>query len=59
MIITTATSDIKAVIAVPVYSLKDNFTIVGLWTNVIDFNVLSKELQSLKFITAAGGELFM
>jgi hypothetical protein len=38
-----------AKIAVPVYSLKDNSTIVGVWAGGIDFNVLNKELQSLNF----------
>ncbi len=35
------------VIDVPVYSLKDNSTIVGVWDGSFDFNVLNKELQSL------------
>jgi C4-dicarboxylate-specific signal transduction histidine kinase len=35
-----------AKIAVPVYSLKDNSTIVGIWASSIDFGVLNKELQS-------------
>ncbi len=40
-VIVTATADVRgAVIAVPVYSLIDNSTIVGLWAGVIDFNVL-------------------
>ncbi len=48
VITTTATSAVQeAIIAVPVYSLKDNSTIVGVWAGGIDFNVLSKELQSL------------
>ncbi len=48
VIITTATSGIKeAVIAVPVYSLKDNSTIVGVWAGGIDFSVFDKQLQSL------------
>jgi Cache domain len=38
----------EAVIAVPVYSLKDNSTIVGVWGGSIDFGILNKELQSLK-----------
>jgi hypothetical protein len=38
----------EAVIAVPVYSLKDNSTIVGMWGGSIDFGSLNKELQSLK-----------
>ena len=37
----------SAKIAVPIYSLKDNSTIVGVWAGSIDFNVLNKELQSL------------
>jgi C4-dicarboxylate-specific signal transduction histidine kinase len=37
----------SAKIAVPVYSLKDNSTIVGVWAGSIDFNILNKELQSL------------
>ena len=36
-----------AKIAVPVYSLKDNSTIAGIWAGSIDFKVLNKELQSL------------
>ena len=36
----------QSVIAISVYSLKDNSTIVG-WAGGIDFNVLNKELQSL------------
>lgn len=42
-----------AKISVPVYSLKDNSTIVGVWASSIDFNVLSKELQSLN-LTSLG-----
>jgi len=38
----------EAVIVVPVYSLKDNSTIVGVWGGSIDFGILNKELQSLK-----------
>jgi len=38
----------EAVIAVPVYSLKDNSTVVGVWGGSIDFGILNKELQSLK-----------
>jgi hypothetical protein len=36
-----------AKIAVPVYSLKDNSTIAGVWASSIDFSILNKELQSL------------
>jgi hypothetical protein len=45
---TAAASGVRtAKIAVPTYSLKDNSTIAGVWAGSIDFNVLSKELQSL------------
>ena len=45
---TAAASGIRtAKIAVPVYSLKDNSTIVGVWAGSIDFGILNKELQSL------------
>ena len=37
----------KSVIAIPVYSLKDNSTIAGVWSGSIDFGILNKELQSL------------
>ncbi|MDW0205240.1 MAG: cache domain-containing protein [Nitrososphaeraceae archaeon] len=42
-----------AKIAVPVYSLKDNSTIAGVWASSIDFSVLNKELQSLN-LTSLG-----
>ncbi|HET8689388.1 MAG TPA: cache domain-containing protein [Methanosarcina sp.] len=49
VIVTTAASgNREAVIAVPVYSLKDNSTIAGQWSGGIDFNTIDKELQSLK-----------
>jgi Cache domain len=34
-------------IALPVYSIKDNSTLAGIWAGSINFNVLNKELQSL------------
>jgi hypothetical protein len=43
-----ASADREAVIAIPVYSLKDNSTIVGVWGGSIDFGILNKKLQSLK-----------
>jgi len=51
---TAAASGVRtAKIAVPVYSLKDNSTIAGVWAGSIDFNVLNKELQSLN-LTSLG-----
>jgi Cache domain len=47
IIATAASHPREAVIAVPVYSLRDNSTIAGVWAGSIDFNVLNKELQSL------------
>jgi hypothetical protein len=47
ILISAADSGVReAVIAVPVYSLKDNSAIAGVWGGSIDFNVLNKELQS-------------
>jgi len=43
----------QSAIAVPVYSLKDNSSLVGIWAGGIDFGFLSKELQSLN-LTADG-----
>ena len=49
VIVTTAASgNSEAVIAVPVYSLKDNSTIAGVWAGGLDFKILDKEIQSLK-----------
>ena len=42
-----SSGQLQSVMAIPVYSLKDNSTIVGVWAGGIDFNVLNKELQSL------------
>ena len=39
-----SSGQLQSVIAIPVYSLKDNSTVIG---GGIDFNVLNKELQSL------------
>jgi hypothetical protein len=42
-----SSAQMQSVISIPVYSLKDNSNIVGVWAGGIDFNVLNKELQSL------------
>jgi C4-dicarboxylate-specific signal transduction histidine kinase len=53
---TAAASGVRtAKIAVPVYSLKDNSTIVGVWAGSIDFDVLNKELQSLNLTSLGDG----
>jgi hypothetical protein len=49
VIVTTAASgNREAVIAIPVYSLKDNSTIAGVWAGGLNFKILDKEIQSLK-----------
>jgi hypothetical protein len=47
-VVTSASSGRRqAVIAVPIYSGKDNSTLIGVWAGGIDFHVLNTELQSL------------
>ena len=53
IISTAASHDKEAVIAAPVYSLKDNSTIVGVLGGSIDFGILNKELQSFNITTSA------
>jgi len=45
----------QALIAVPVYSLKDNSTLAGVWSGAINFTTLSKELQSFNLTATASG----
>jgi len=42
-----SSGQMQSVIAIPIYSLKDNSTIAGVWSGGIDFGILNKELQSL------------
>jgi hypothetical protein len=53
IIATAASHPREAVIAVTVYSLKDNSTIAGVWAGSIDFNILDKELQSLNITSSS------
>jgi hypothetical protein len=53
IISTAASHDKEAVIAAPVYSPKDNSTIVGVLGGSIDFGILNKELQSFNITTSA------
>jgi len=55
IIATAASHPIEAAIAVPVYSLMDNSTVVGVWAGSINFNILDKELQSLNITSSSGG----
>ncbi len=63
VITSASTVQREALIAVPVYSLKEDntsaattntTTIAGVWAGVIDFNVLTKELQSLNLTSTEG-----
>lgn len=47
--ISISSNKIQSVIATPVFSLKNKSTIIGLLAGGMDFNVLNKELQSIKF----------
>jgi hypothetical protein len=51
--ISASSGQLQSAIAVPIYSLKDNSTLIGVWAGGLDFGVLSKELQSLN-LTADG-----
>ena len=53
--ISASSGQLQSAIAVPIYSLKDNSTLIGVWAGGLDFGVLSKELQSLN-LTAADGK---
>ena len=44
----------QSVIAVPVFSLKDNSTLVGVWGGGMDFGVLNKELQAFNLTSLDG-----
>jgi hypothetical protein len=51
---TSASSgQMQSVIAVPVYSLKDNSTIVEVWAGGLDFGILNTEIQSFNITTSA------
>jgi cache domain-containing protein len=53
-VVTSASSGLRqAAIAVPIYSWKDNSTLIGIWAGGIDFRVINIELQSLN-LPAAG-----
>ena len=50
-----SSGQMQSVIAVPVYSLKDNSTVVGVWAGGIDFAILNKELQSFNITSSLDG----
>jgi hypothetical protein len=54
-VITSAAAGVReSLIAVPVYSLEDNSTLVGVWAGGLDFDVLNEELQSLNLTSLEG-----
>jgi len=49
-----SSGQLQSVIAVPVFSLEDNSTMVGIWAGGLDFETLNEELQSLNFTSSDG-----
>ena len=52
-----SSGQMQSVIAIPVYSLKDNSTIAGVWAGGIDFSILNKELQSLNITSLSDSNI--
>jgi hypothetical protein len=50
--LSVSTGQLQSVIAVPVFSLEDNSTMVGIWAGGLDFETLNEELQSINFTSA-------
>ena len=49
-----SSGQLQSVIAVPVLSLEDNSTMVGIWAGGLDFEALNEELQSINFTSSDG-----
>ncbi len=52
-----SSGQMQSVIAIPVYSLKDNSTIAGVWAGGVDFSILNKELQSLNITSLSDSNI--
>jgi len=50
-----SSGQLQSVIAVPVLSLEDNSTIVGIWAGGLDFETLNEELQSINLTSSSDG----
>lgn len=49
-----SSGQLQSIIAVPVFSLKDNSTMVGVWAGGLDFGTLNEELQSINLTSSDG-----
>ncbi|HSA74779.1 MAG TPA: cache domain-containing protein [Candidatus Nitrosocosmicus sp.] len=49
-----SSGQLQSVIAVPVLSLEDNSTMVGIWAGGLDFETLNEELQSINLTSSDG-----
>lgn len=49
-----SSGQLQSIIAVPVFSLKDNSTMVGIWAGGLDFETLNEELQSINLTSSDG-----
>jgi hypothetical protein len=49
-----SSGQLQSVIAVPVLSLEDNSTMVGIWAGGLDFETLNDELQSINLTSSDG-----
>ena len=52
--ISVSSGQLQSIIAVPVFSLKDNSTMVGVWAGGLDFGTLNEELQSINLTSSDG-----
>ena len=52
--ISVSSGQLQSIIAVPVFSLKDNSTMVGIWAGGLDFETLNEELQSINLTFSDG-----
>jgi hypothetical protein len=50
--LSVSTGQLQSVIAVPVFSLEDNSTMVGIWAGGLDFETLNEDLQSINLTSA-------
>lgn len=49
-----SSGQLQSIIAVPVFSLEDNSTMVGIWAGGLDFETLNEDLQSINLTSSDG-----
>jgi hypothetical protein len=49
-----SSGQLQSIIAVPVFSLEDNSTLVGIWAGGLDFETLNEDLQSINLTSSDG-----